>query len=76
MLTQFVPSLPRLVTTLKRGWNQASELLSDSMESSHPEQEQTSQPIARRLVRAFSPRGVLLHGSRANGAARPESDYD
>jgi len=46
------------------------------MESSHPEQERTLQLIAQRLVRAFSPRRILLYGSRANGTARPDSDYD
>lgn len=39
-------------------------------------QERILQDIAQRLVRACSPRKILLYGSRANGTARSDSDYD
>lgn len=32
--------------------------------------------IARRLVSQFAPSKIILFGSRANGTARAESDYD
>jgi len=32
--------------------------------------------IARRLVSNFAPNKILLYGSRANGTARTDSDYD
>lgn len=32
--------------------------------------------IVERLVSRFSPKKIILFGSRARGAATPESDYD
>ena len=32
--------------------------------------------IARRLVAKFAPRKIILYGSRANGTASEESDFD
>jgi predicted nucleotidyltransferase len=39
-------------------------------------EEEMLQEIARRLVSQFAPRKIILYGSRANGTARQESDYD
>jgi predicted nucleotidyltransferase len=46
------------------------------METDDPVQEQVLQEIARRLISRFTPRRILLYGSRATGTARPDSDYD
>lgn len=46
------------------------------MEMKEPAQEEVLQEIVRRLISRFAPRRILLYGSRANGTARPESDYD
>jgi predicted nucleotidyltransferase len=39
-------------------------------------EEEVLHEIARRLVSEFAPRKIILYGSRANGTAREESDYD
>jgi predicted nucleotidyltransferase len=46
------------------------------METGDLVQENMLQEIARRLVAKFAPHKILLYGSRANGTARKDSDYD
>jgi predicted nucleotidyltransferase len=46
------------------------------METGDPVQENILQEISRRLVLTFAPHKILLYGSRANGTAREDSDYD
>jgi predicted nucleotidyltransferase len=46
------------------------------METGDPVQEQALQEITHRLISRFTPRRILLYGSRATGTARPDSDYD
>jgi len=46
------------------------------METADILQEQVLREIVSRLVSQFSPRKILLYGSRAAGTARSNSDYD
>jgi uncharacterized protein len=46
------------------------------METTNLVEEEVLQEIARRLVLEFAPRKIILYGSRANGTARKQSDYD
>jgi len=39
-------------------------------------EEQVLDEIAHRLISMFAPAKIILYGSRANGTAREESDYD
>ena len=47
-----------------------------TMETASLAEEEVLREIARRLVLEFAPRKIILYGSRANGTARNESDYD
>ena len=46
------------------------------METGDLIQEDIVHEITRRLVSKFAPNKILLYGSRANGTARRDSDYD
>jgi len=42
----------------------------------HPDEEAALRALVERLSRALHPRAIYLFGSRAEGRARPDSDFD